>query len=98
MEKVSPTFWLPYVDRDHLKTESPVEKFTDRRLAVRHLDLTGSDTCLIGTARTQSPLPKITRPRYPHLGHSQKSAQPKCNGKASSWGNRLRDHGNPYAR
>ncbi|KPI99284.1 hypothetical protein RR46_05468 [Papilio xuthus] len=26
------------------------------------------------------------------------STQPQCNGGASPWGNRLRDHGSPYAR
>jgi len=51
-----------------------------------------------GTARTQSRLPKITRPSYPHLGQSQGSTQPQCNGRVSPWGNRLQDHGNPYAR
>ncbi|KAL1122511.1 hypothetical protein AAG570_002842 [Ranatra chinensis] len=51
-----------------------------------------------GTARTQSRLPKITRPRYPHLGYSQGSAQPQCNGRASPWRNRLVDHGNLHAR
>ena len=33
-----------------------------------------------GIARTQSPLPKIAHPRYPHLGYSQGSAPPECNG------------------
>ena len=46
-----------------------------------------------GTARTQSRLSKITLPRYPHLGYSQRSAHPKCNGRASPWDYRLRDHG-----
>ncbi|KAL1122526.1 hypothetical protein AAG570_002857 [Ranatra chinensis] len=45
-----------------------------------------------------SRLPKITRPRYPHLGYSQGSAQPQCNGGASPWRNRLVDHGNLHAR
>ena len=53
---------------------------------------------MTGTARTQSRLTKITRPSYPHLGQSQGSTQPQCNGRASTWGNRLLDHGNPYAR
>ena len=53
---------------------------------------------MTGTARMQSRLPKITRPSYTHLGQSQGSTQPQCNGRASPWGNRLLDHGNPYAR
>ena len=37
---------------------------------------------ITGTARTQSRLTKITRPSYPHLGQSQGSTQPQCNGTA----------------
>uniref|UniRef100_T1HD43 Uncharacterized protein n=1 Tax=Rhodnius prolixus TaxID=13249 RepID=T1HD43_RHOPR len=38
------------------------------------------------------------RTRYPHLGHSQESTSPWCNGEASSWRNHLNDHGDLYAR
>ena len=45
--------------------------------------------------RERSPLlTKIAHPSRPHLGRSQRSTQPECNGRASLWENRLEDHGN----
>ena len=46
-----------------------------------------------GSANADLPLTEITLSSCPHLGQSQGSAQPKCNGRASPWGNRLGDHG-----
>ena len=49
-----------------------------------------------GRERERSlPLPQIMLPSFPHLGKSQGSAQPKCNGKASPWRNCLDDHSVP---
>ena len=41
----------------------------------------------------RSPLTEITLSSFPHLGKSQGSTQPKCNGRASPWRNHLHDHG-----
>ena len=51
-----------------------------------------------GERERSPPLTKITHPSHPHLGRSQASAQPECNGRASPWGHRLLDHGSPCAR
>ena len=40
----------------------------------------------------RSPLTEITLSSFPHLGKSQRSAIPKCNGIAWPWGNYLCDH------
>ena len=53
---------------------------------------------LRGERERSPPLTKITCPSLPHLGRSQRSAQPECNGKASHWGNPLRDQGIPCTR
>ncbi|XP_068612254.1 LOW QUALITY PROTEIN: transmembrane protein 88 b [Brachionichthys hirsutus] len=46
-----------------------------------------------GERERSPPLPEIMQSRFPHLGNSQGSAPPKCNGGASPWVNHLRDHG-----
>ena len=51
-----------------------------------------------GRARTQSPTVEIMHPSFPHLGKSQRSTQPECNGQASLWGNHLLDHGWPLCQ
>ena len=43
----------------------------------------------------RSPLTKIVRPSFPHLGKSQGSTAPQCNETASPWGNCLVDHSLP---
>ena len=48
-----------------------------------------------GQRERSPPLPEIMLPSCPHLGQSQVSAQPECNGKASTWGILLRDQGFP---
>jgi len=37
-------------------------------------------------------------PSFPHLGKSQRSTQPECNGQASLWGNCLPDHSWPLSQ
>ncbi|TNV67651.1 hypothetical protein FGO68_gene3431 [Halteria grandinella] len=51
-----------------------------------------------GQRERRPPHLKIAYPSNPHLGLSQGSARPECNGRASTWGNRLADHGIPCTR
>ena len=52
-------------------------------------DLMDQEFC----AYADLPLPEIIPSSYPHLEYLQGSTQPRCNGRASPWGNRLLDHG-----
>ena len=58
-----------------------------------------SQTFYISLKRDQrerrSPLTKITHSSFPHLGKSQGSTTPQCNGAASPWRNYLGDHSLP---
>ena len=49
--------------------------------------------------RERSPqLSQIMLPSFPHLGKSQASTPPKCNGGVSTWRNCLADHSILWAR
>ncbi|XP_055486470.1 tubulin alpha-8 chain-like [Leucoraja erinacea] len=48
---------------------------------------------LRGERERSPPLPQILQSSIPHLGTSQASAHPRCNGIASSWENLLSDQG-----
>ena len=56
------------------------------------------NNCIRGERERSPPLPEIMQSRFPHLGNSQGSAQPVCNGWASPWVNHLLDHGVSLAR
>ena len=61
-----------------------------RPLASYRSDLTFSLQQLIRGERERSPpLPQIMQSRFPHLGNSQGSAEPECNGRASPWVNQF---------
>ena len=79
------------------------EEYNERRVGEKKeqvfLHFWGRAKDFGGRERERSlPLPQIMLPSFPHLGKSQGSAQPKCNGKASPWRNCLDDHSVPWAR
>ncbi|KAL0607503.1 Serine/threonine-protein kinase Nek4 [Plecturocebus cupreus] len=55
-------------------------------------------SCAMGEREHSPPLPQMMQSSFPHLGKSQGSTHPECNGSASPWENCLRDHGISSAR
>ena len=59
----------------------------------------GDTRLVLRGERERSPqLPQIMLPSSPHLGESQASTPPKCNGEVSTWRNCLDDHSFLWAR
>jgi len=80
---------LDIVDRETAFTEIYMRNFVEKWILLKTIFALENRW----DARTRSPLPKITRPRYSHKEYSQGSTSPVCNGQVSSWRNRLVDHG-----